>query len=31
MHGIAHLVLPQAEGPDRIVVVDAIYDLEFRR
>jgi len=31
VHGIAHLVIPQATGPAKIVVVDAVYDLEFRR
>jgi hypothetical protein len=30
-HGIAHLVLPQSDGGTKIVVVDALYDLEFRR
>jgi ketosteroid isomerase-like protein len=31
VHGIAHLVVPRDGGPTTIVVVDAVYDLEFRR
>ncbi|WP_067650693.1 nuclear transport factor 2 family protein [Nocardia harenae] len=31
VHGIAHLVLPQDGGGTKIVVVDALYDVRFRR
>ncbi|SHN39735.1 nuclear transport factor 2 family protein [Cryptosporangium aurantiacum] len=31
VHGIAHLVLPQSDGATKVVVVDATYDVRFRR